>query len=80
MFARIVVGILIGFVGGFIKSCGGRLSDNAQQALEALLFLSGLAFIISSFMFGAIYGAMAIAEIAGGYYAFKFFRGKKSMP
>jgi hypothetical protein len=45
---------------------------------EVLLFLVGLAFLISSFMFGAVYGVMAITEIIAGFYAYgKVFRSEK---
>jgi NhaP-type Na+/H+ or K+/H+ antiporter len=79
MFARIVVGLLIGVVAGFVEASGPAWSAKWQRISEALLFLVGLAFIGSSFMFGAIYGVMAIAEIAVGFYAYgKVFRSKKA--
>ena len=79
MFARFVVGILIGFVAGFVEALGPSLSKKWQNISEALLFLVGLAFVVSSFMFGALYGVMAIAEIAAGYYAHtKIIRSVKS--
>lgn len=68
MFARIVVGVLIGFVAGVVEAIGPSLSPKGRNISEALIFLLGLGFIISSFMFGAIYGVMAVVEIAGGYY------------
>lgn len=79
MFAKIVVGILIGFVGGFVEARGPSWTKKSEIISEALLFLVGLAFIVSSFMFGAIYGVMAIAEITVGFYAYgKVFRVKKA--
>jgi NhaP-type Na+/H+ or K+/H+ antiporter len=81
MFARIVVGILIGFVAGFVEALGPSLSKKWQNISEVLLSLVGLAFVVSSFMFGAIYGVMAIAEITIGFYAYgKVFRSEKARP
>ncbi|MNI08400.1 hypothetical protein D3C73_614360 [compost metagenome] len=79
MFARIVVGLLIGVVAGFVEASGPSWSAKWQRISEALLFLVGLAYIGSSFMFGAIYGVMAIAEIAVGFYAYgNVFRSGKA--
>ena len=79
MFAKIVVGILIGFVGGFVEARGPSWRKKTEIISEVLLFLVGLGFIISSFMFGAVYGVMAIAEITAGFYAYgKIFRSEKA--
>lgn len=79
MFARIVVGILIGIVTGFVDSLGPSWSKRWQRISGGLLFLTCLAFVVSSFMFGAVYGVMAIAEIAIGFYAYgKIFGSKKA--
>jgi hypothetical protein len=79
MFARIVVGLLIGVVAGFVEACGPSWATKWLRISEALLFLVGVAFVGSSFMFGAIYGVMAIAEIAVGFYAYgKVFRPEKA--
>lgn len=79
MFAKIVVGVLIGFVGGFVEARGPSWRKKTEIISEVLLFLVGLGFIISSFMFGAVYGVMAIAEIAAGFYAYgKVFRSGKA--
>ena len=79
MLAKIVVGILIGFVGGFVEARGPSWRKKTEIISEVLLFLVGLGFIISSFMFGAVYGVMAIAEIAAGFYAYgKVFRSGKA--
>lgn len=81
MFARIVVGLLIGFVAGIVEALGPSLSTKWRTITEALIFLLGLGFVISSFMFGAVYGVMAVAEIAGGYYAFsKIASVKRARP
>ncbi|WLG49090.1 hypothetical protein [Pseudomonas sp. FP1742] len=79
MLARIVVGVLIGFVAGLVEAGKLPVSPKSLQVLEVLLFLVGGAFVVSSFMFGAIFGVMAIAEIAAGYYAYtKVFRSEKA--
>lgn len=79
MFAKIVVGILIGFVGGFVEARGPSWKKKTEVISEFLLFLIGLSFLISSFMFGAIYGVMAIVELTAGFYAYgKVFRTEKA--
>jgi len=79
MFAKIVIGILIGFVGGFVEARGPSWKKKIEIISEVLLFLVGLSFLISSFMFGAIYGVMAIVELTVGFYAYgKVFRTKKA--
>ncbi|MBV4477634.1 hypothetical protein [Pseudomonas botevensis] len=80
MFAKIVVGILIGFVGGFVEARGPSWKKKTEIISEVLLFLVGLSFLISSFMFGAIYGVMAIVELTAGFYAYgKVFRTEKAI-
>jgi len=79
VFAKIVVGILIGFVGGFVEDRGPSWRKKTEIISEVLLFLVGLSFLISSFMFGAVYGVMAIVEITAGFYAYgKVFRTGKA--
>lgn len=41
--------------------------ENSSNAIFIFIGLIIIAFIGSSFMFGAVYGVMAIAEIAIGY-------------
>ncbi len=67
MVARIVVGVLIGLAAGFFLSRPSVGTDKSSLVL-AFVALIVIAFIGSSFMFGAIYGAMAIGEIALGYW------------
>lgn len=79
MFARIVVGILIGLAAGLVQS--GKLSVTAQtlQVLQALVVVAAIAFVSSSFMFGAVYGVLALAEIAAGYFGYtKLFSAQKT--
>lgn len=79
MLAKIVVGILIGFVGGFVVARGPSWRKKTEIISEVLLFLIGLAFLVSSFAYGMIFGFMAIAEITAGVYAYgKVFRPKKT--
>ena len=79
MFARVAVGLLIGFIAGFVEAFGSSLSKKLQTITEVLLFLVAFAFIVSSFMFGAIYGVIAIVEITIGFYLYgKAFRSEKS--
>ncbi|WP_095118638.1 hypothetical protein [Pseudomonas sp. Irchel s3f10] len=79
MFAKIIVGILIGFVGGFVEARGPSWKKKTEIISEVLLFLVGLSFLISSFMFGVIYGVMAIVELTVGFYAYgKVFRTEKA--
>jgi NhaP-type Na+/H+ or K+/H+ antiporter len=81
MFARIVVGIVIGLVAGLIEAGSLSLTKRQNQIAEALAFIVGAGFIGASFVFGAVYGVMAIAEIAAGFYAFgKLFKKTKTNP
>jgi hypothetical protein len=70
MFAKIVVGVLIGFVAGFADSKGPFWAKRAETILQVLIFLIGLAFLASSFAGGVMYGVMAIAEIGLGFCAY----------
>ena len=80
VFAKIVVGVLIGFVAGFVEARGRLWSKKTETVSEILLFVVGVAFIGSSFTFGAVFGVMAIAEIAAGFYAYgKVFRSIKAV-
>lgn len=79
MFAKIVVGILIGFLGGFLEARGSSWRKKTEIISEVLLFLVGLAFLLSSFTFGLVYGFMAIAELTVGFYVYrKIFRSEKA--
>lgn len=81
MFARIVVGVLIGLAAGLVESGRLPLAAKTLQILQVLLFVAAIAFVASSFMFGAVYGVMAIVEIAAGYFGYtKVFKTKKVNP
>jgi len=81
MFVKIAVGILIGFLAGFVEDLGPSRSKRAQTIFEVLIFLVGLAFLASSFMVSAFYGVLAIAEIGVGFCAYgAVFRPRKVLP
>lgn len=67
MLARVIVGVIIGLVAGLFLSKPASES-NKNGLVLAFIALIVIAFIASSFMFGAVYGAMAIGEIALGYW------------
>ena len=66
MLERIVIGIVIGLAAGFFLS--EKFKNQHRNIVIGFMLLIIVAFIGSSFMFGAIYGAMAVVEIALGYW------------
>lgn len=70
MFARIIVGILIGLAAGLVESGKLPVTPKTLQVLQALVIIAAIAFVSSSFMFGAVYGVLALAEIAAGYFGY----------
>ncbi len=68
MLERIIIGIIIGVVSGvaFTRNYEGK--EKAQDIILGFLCVVIVAFIGSSFMFGAIYAVMAVGEIAVGYW------------
>ena len=76
MFARIIVGVLIGVAAALVLN--GRLSIDPKtlQVLQGFVGVIAIGFIAASFMFGAVFGLMAAGEIAIGYFAYtKLFQG-----
>lgn len=76
MFSRIIVGIIIGAITSFFVS---KVENNDWEMNNIIIIFLGLiiiAFIGSSFMFGAFYGLLAIGEIAFGYWAVNKFIGQ----
>ena len=71
MLARIIVGIIIGAIAGFFLS---RQSTSSFAVVFIGLII--IAFIASSFMFGAIFGLMAIGEIVVGYWISSAMQGQ----
>lgn len=65
MLYKIIVGLLLGFIGGastnFIKD------ESSKSIVFGIVGLLSLGFIISSFMYGVVYGAMAITEVVAGF-------------
>lgn len=77
MLERIVVGIVIGLIAGFLLSIKFDESSNTKNIAIGFMALVVIAFIGSSFMFGAGYGAMAVGEIALGYWISSSVFGKQ---
>jgi len=81
MFARIVVGLLIGLAAGLVLSGKISLDPKTLQVVQGLLAVAAIGFTAASFMFGAVFGLMAIAEIAIGYFTYvKVFQGHSATP
>ncbi|HCG6407635.1 hypothetical protein R7P75_23275 [Vibrio sp. 2175-1] len=72
MFERILIGLVIGFVSAFaFKDATENSEQQNTNVFQIFVALIVLAFIGSSFMFGAIFGLMAIGEIAIGFWVAK---------
>lgn len=67
MLERIIIGVLIGLFMGAVMSPEFEVANKNRVILLLFLLMFMIAFIISSFKFGVIYGMMAIGEIAVGY-------------
>ncbi|MDN3223887.1 hypothetical protein [Pseudomonas nunensis] len=81
MFARIIVGVLIGLAAGLFLHGKFSLEDKTLKIIQVFVGIVAIGFIASSFMFGAVYGVLAVAEIAGGYFAYtKLFQGHATKP
>lgn len=77
MLERIIVGIVIGLAAGFVLSKNSKERSSTRSTILAFIALVVIAFVGSSFMFGAIYGAMAVGEIAVGYWIASQFVGEQ---
>jgi len=66
MLERIIIGVVIGLAAGFFLS--GKFKNEHRNIVIGFMLLIIVAFVGSSFMFGAVYGAMAVGEIALGYW------------
>jgi len=66
MLEKIIVGVIIGFVSGFFLSKDDDKNDLSGIILIFIAIVS-IGFIGSSFMYGAVYGLMAIGEIVIGF-------------
>ena len=67
MLGKIIAGVIIGFASGWYLEKRYDESDSKGVALIFMAIIS-IAFIGSSFGFGAEYGLMAIGEIVIGYF------------
>ncbi len=68
MFERILIGLVIGFVSAFaFKDVTEGSEQQNTNVFQIFMGLIVLAFIGSSFMFGAVFGLMAVGEIAIGF-------------
>lgn len=78
MLERILIGLVIGFIGGFflIKQKGEESSEISVTGL--IIIIVSMAFIGASFMFGGLYGLMAIGEIVIGFTIASTFFEKSS--
>ncbi|WP_028694317.1 hypothetical protein [Pseudomonas cremoricolorata] len=70
MFARIIVGILIGLAAGYLVNGKVSVSAKTLQILQIFAGIVAVAFIASSFMFSVGYGVLAVLEVAGGYFLY----------
>lgn len=68
MLERIIAGIVIGVVSYFVLHFKFKEGSSAQGIVHGFIALIVIAFVGSSFMFGVIFGVMAIGEIVIGYW------------
>lgn len=79
MLERVIAGLLIGFVAGFVESGVLPFSDKTRWIADGVMVLAAIGFVVSSFTFGPAYGIAAIVEIAIGFSAAsKVFGSKKT--
>jgi hypothetical protein len=81
MIEKIIIGIVIGFISGVFLSKENHGNESGSQGI-ILIFIAiiSIAFIGSSFMYGGIFGIMAIGEIAIGFaVASNIFKKNKAM-
>lgn len=67
MIVKIIIGVLIGFVGSCVLATFGEKRESSQNILGVIVIVA-LFFIGSSFAYGAIYGIMAFGEIFIGIF------------
>jgi hypothetical protein len=76
MLERIIAGIVIGFVAGFVLARKFEEGSSTRSVMLGFIALAAISFVSASFMFGAIYGAMGVGEIAIGYWLSKSLIGE----
>ena len=67
MLAKIITGVIIGFVSGFFLVRNDEKKNESFEIIVAFIAIVSIGFIGSSFMYGAVYGLMAIGEIVVGF-------------
>lgn len=67
MLAKIITGLIIGFVIGFFLVRNDDKKNESFEIIVAFIAIVSIGFIGSSFMYGAVYGLMAIGEIVVGF-------------
>ena len=67
MLAKIITGVIIGFVSGFFLVRNDDKKNESSDIIVAFIAIVSIGFIGSSFMYGAVYGLMAIGEIVVGF-------------
>ncbi len=67
MLAKIITGVIIGFVSGFFLVRNDDKKNESFEIIVAFIAIVSIGFIGSSFMYGAVYGLMAIGEIVVGF-------------
>ncbi len=69
MLIKIIIGFVIGLFSAIaLFSAESTGNKSMLTAVSAVFLIVSIGFIISSFLYGAIYGAMAIGEIAIGLF------------
>ena len=68
MLERIIAGIVIGAFAGLFFGKKFSIKENTKSIITGFIGVVVIAFVGSSFMFGAIYGFMAIGEVSIGYW------------
>ena len=67
MLEKIITGVIIGFVSGFFLVRNDDKKNESFEIIVAFIAIVSIGFIGSSFMYGAVYGLMAIGEIVVGF-------------
>ncbi|TWC27658.1 MULTISPECIES: hypothetical protein [unclassified Pseudomonas] len=70
MFLGIIVGLLIGVASAVVLNGMRSIDPKALLILQWFVGVIATGFILLSFMFGAVIGVMAVAEINIGYFAY----------
>lgn len=63
MFVKIITGIILGFFSGLFISIDNKKPSGIISIIAGIFSIISIGFIFSSFMYGSIYGIMAIGEV-----------------